>query len=1346
MAALCLRAQLPLAGATVPAAGSTAPAFYHLTVENGLSQNAVLSLGQDDRGFMWIGTSNGLNRYDGYRFRVYQSRSDDSSSLSNNNIISILIDSRQRMWVGTYAGLNQYHPKKDEFSHVPLPAGNNVPFHCLYEDRQGTVWVGSGEGLYTLEADGNQALLKPYALPTEGTVSKKPDVRAVMEDRNGNLWVGTTTGLVLMRNNSVHPSFAVFRHDPAQPGSLTADFVTTVAEDRQGKIWVGTLNSGVNVLDISSGQFQHLQSGRELVHNNIRKILITRSGLIWVGTQEGISLLREDLQPAQQLQQSDQNPESLSQNSIHALYEDVAGNIWAGTYFGGVNYTYAINTEFHVLRKKDQPQYLNNNVISSMVEDGQQNIWIGTEGGGLNYYDHKSGLFTIYKYDAQNPHSIGSNLIKVVYKDWQGQIWAGTHGGGLNLFDPASKKFRRYLYKENDPSSLNSEILSIYEDSKGRFWVGSTQGIQLFNKTQNGLDSASVRFQNAGVMKATAYYFLEDEKRRLWISTSEGLYVLERDAFRKITDDVVNSIHQDRQFRIWLGMRKGGLARYQEETGQLDMFNQPGKIGTRNIMGILEDNMGNLWLSSDNGLIRYNPQQDQAQVFSVSDGLAGKSFNYNSFLKDSHGQFYFGGFNGITYFLPEEIQSNQKAANIVFTDLRLFNEPVEPGGSGDVLKNSIAFTDGLTLRYNQDVVSFEFALLNYIKSNKNSFAYKLEGYDNDWIYTSVPRASYTNLPTGSFTFLVKGANNDGVWSSTIRMSVTILPPFWLTWWAYIIYILAAAGIVFLVVRYFFLGALLKKEEELHQVKLNFFTNISHEIRTHLTLIMAPVDKMLESDQTGHFVKQQLHGVKHNANRLLKLVSELMDFRKAETNNLKLSVGKQDLVAFLEDIYNSFRDVSIRKNISFSFLHNRESLPLYFDKEQLEKVFFNLLANAVRFTPENGSVLVEIIEQDKTVVINVVDNGRGIAAEHLDKIFTNFFQVADHGVQNTGYGIGLALAKTIVTLHHGDISAESVPATTTSEGRTTFRVMLLKGKDHFTEVELRDGDRAAESRQPLTLPVHAEPAHPLEEVEAGPRQQTLLVVEDHAELRQMIREIFEGRFTILEAADGKQGLEMAQAEIPDLIISDIMMPEMDGLELCRILKTDSRSSHIPVILLTARSTQNDKISGLEEGADLYITKPFSAKVLDLSARNLMTARERLREKVKQQLSSIKGPSDVFNEKKELLNQLDKQYLEDVVAYVEENLDNPDFGVDMLSRHLAMSVPVMYKKIKALTKMSVNDFIKSIRLRRAAELLQEQRLNVNEIAMEVGFKDRRYFSQEFRKQYGKTPREFRPNDEG
>lgn len=1311
-------------------------AFRHLTVENGLSQNAVIAISQDSHGFLWMGTPNGLNRYDGYRIRQFQSRPNDSTTLSTSSVLAILHDSRKDLWIGCFDGLNRYDERLDRFNRIKSPIQKSVAFYALYEDTQGRIWAGTDHGLFYIDPAQPQQL-QPVLLPGQQGIDQQWNVRAILQDRKGQLWVGTTTGLLQMSRPGISTGILHYKHQPGTPTSISADFVTTLAEDRYGKLWVGTHSNGLNAFDANTKTFTRFlhTNGPSIISNTIRKVLIDKQGQLWIGTQEGVSILDETGRHLQSYQQNDRDPASLSHNSVHNLFQDRSDNIWIGTWFGGINYTYAVNTRFHTIHKKDEPGHLNNNVISSIAEDEKKNLWIGTEGGGLNYYDRNSGLFTSYRYNPNDPNSIGSNLIKVVYRDWQGQIWCGTHGGGLNLFNPATRQFTRYLYEANNPLYLNAEIVGIYEDSRGHLWVGSTLGLKLYDKTAQGLVPLQTPLTQHPLFAQTAKYFFEDDKKRMWISTYSGLYLASNDSIRKITDNITNCIMQDKAGQLWMGLQQNGLARFDEKSQQLAYHNQPEKISNRNIFGILEDNQQNLWLSSDNGLLKYQPKQDQLQLFTVSDGLAGNAFNFNSFFKDSKGDLYFGGFNGITWFSPDKIAVNPAAGNIVLTGLKLFNKPVQPLDSTGLLKENITSISQLTLKHNQNVITLEFALINYIKSNKNSYAYKLKGYDKDWVYTTTPLASYVNLPAGDYDFLVKGANNDGVWSEPVTLSIEVLPPFWNTWWAWIIYTLLAVGIIFLFSRYIFLRELFKKEDQLHQVKLNFFTNISHEIRTHLTLIMAPVEKMQDSEETSSFARQQLDSIRKNANRLLKLVSELMDFRKAETGHLKLQVAQQDYIPFLEDIYNSFRDISLQKNISTSFIFDGQALPLWFDKEQLEKVFFNLLTNAVRFTPANGQIIVQVTETPTEAVVKVIDNGRGIAAEYLDKVFTNFFQVDDHGLQNTGYGIGLALARNIVSLHKGSITAESIPATGDQPGNTTFIVRLLKGNQHYGNQVVNTGAgtpltaATVQGTDHYTLPAGTDPHQPA----------TLLIVEDNVELRHIIREKFAAQFTILEAADGMAGWELAIAEIPDIIISDVMMPQMDGYELCRRLKTDQRTSHIPVILLTARSTQTDQVSGLETGANLYITKPFSTKVLALHVRNLLQARDNWRRIFQHQFGA--GIPPVTPPVQEpLVNTVEQEFLQQVIGIVEENLDNQDFGVEMLSRKVAMSAPILYKKIKAVSNMSVNDFIKSIRLKKAAELLRGKEHNVFEVSQAVGYNDRKYFSREFKKQYGVTPSEY------
>ncbi|WP_276484318.1 hybrid sensor histidine kinase/response regulator transcription factor [Paraflavitalea pollutisoli] len=1329
---LLLIALLPQAST----ANAQQTAFRHITVENGLSQNAVIAISQDSHGFMWMGTPNGLNRYDGYRIRQFQSRPADSTTLSTSSVLSILHDSRKQLWIGCFDGLNRYDERLDRFFRVKLPIQKSVAFYALYEDMQGRIWAGTDHGLFYVDPAQPQHL-QPVLLPGQQQIDQQWNVRALLQDRKGRLWVGTTTGLLQMSQPGIVAGIMHYRHEPGNPASISADFVTTLAEDRYGKLWVGTHSHGLNAFDGNTGSFTRFlhTNTPSIISNTIRKVLIDKQGQLWIGTQEGLSILDETGRHLQSYQQNDMDPASLSHNSVHHLFQDKSDNIWIGTWFGGINYTYAVNTRFNILHKKDKPGHLNNNVISSITEDEKKNLWIGTEGGGLNYYDRNSGYFTSYRHNPNDPHSIGSNLIKVVYRDWQGQIWCGTHGGGLNLLDPIKRTFTRYLYEANNPLYLNAEIVGLYEDSRGHLWVGSTMGLKLYDKTPQGLVQAQTPLSQHPLFKQTAKYFLEDDKNRMWVSTYSGLYLIVNDSVRKVTDNITNCILQDKAGQVWLGLQQNGLARYEEKSRQLEYHNQPEKIGSRNIFGILEDNQQNLWLSSDNGLLKYHPRQNQLQLFTVSDGLAGNAFNFNSYFKDSKGDFYFGGFNGITWFSPDKIVVNPTAGNIVLTGLKLFNNPVQPLDSTGLLKESITSLRQLTLRHNQNVINLEFALINYIKSNKNNYAYKLKGYDKDWVYTTTPLASYVNLPSGDYDFLVKGANNDGVWSEPLTLSIEVLPPFWNTWWAWILYTLLAAGIIFLFSRYIFLRELFKKEDELHQVKLNFFTNVSHEIRTHLTLIMAPVEKMQDSEETGSFARQQLDSIRKNANRLLKLVSELMDFRKAETGHLKLQVAQNDYISFLEDIYNSFRDISIQKNISTSFIFDGQQLPLWFDKEQLEKVFFNLLTNAVRFTPANGNIILQVIETPTEAIVQVIDNGRGISAEHLDKVFTNFFQVDDHGLQNTGYGIGLALAKNIVSMHKGSITAESIPATGDQPGSTTFIVRLLKGYQHYgSQVVANDAGSPAPLVPTASNDPHAQLSRP-----ATLQPATLLIVEDNIELRHIIREKFAAQFTILEATDGLAGWETAIAEIPDIIISDVMMPQMDGFELCRRLKTDPRTSHIPVILLTARSTQTDQVSGLETGANLYITKPFSTKVLELNVRNLLQARDSWQRLFQYRFDPAPPPMDPAVQEP-IVNTVEQEFLKQVISIVEDNLDNQHFGVDMLSRKVAMSAPILYKKIKAVSNMSVNDFIKSIRLKKAAELLRGKDHNVFEVSQAVGYNDRKYFSREFKKIYGVTPSEY------
>lgn len=1368
--------------------------FQHMTVEDGLSHNAVLAVVQDHQGFTWYGTRYGLNRYDGRRFKIYRHHPDDSTSLPDNQVMALFRDRHNTLWVGTSGGLAWYDPANDRFERMQLLAGRQTNVNCIYEDSKGRLWVGGNNGLYLRENNGFRFITPPSIA---GYV-----VRCVYEDREGNTWIGTNNGLTRFNSKDT----TLFRHEEGNAASLSMNFVTTVTEDAAGKLWIGTQTGGINIYDPGSRTFSAL-SQPGIVNNIVRRIVRDKNGRMWIGTQEGLSIVDPVTMANQNYQHEPGNTESLSQNSIHSIYLDHTGSMWLGTYFGGVNMVHPYGTAFTSWPARPNGSGLSNNVISRIIEDAQHNLWMGTEGGGLNHYNRQTGHFTYYKHDPANPASIGSNLVKVVYEDKDRHIWAGTHGGGLNLLLP-NGSFRRYFYNNGDPGTFSREVTALLEDDQGRFWVGTNDRLHIMHRYGNELVKEKDSALAGPVEKFSVRCIFQDSRQRVFVGTISGLFVLEGSVMRLLRPGYINSIEEDSKHHIWVSMYFGGLLKYDAGLQNAVHYTEKNGLPNSNVLGLLEDAQQKLWISTDNGLVKLDPQRNTMQVYTTSDGIAGNVFNYNSFLEDSKGEFYFGGYNGITSFFPGNILTNTQAAPLLFTGLRLFNAPVSIGGNDGLLTRDMSQTKALHFRHDQEVFTLEFALLNFVKSGKNRYAYRLEGADRGWIETDNPAVTYTNLSSGHYTFWVKGANNDGVWSKPVAMEITILPPFWRTWWAYCLYALLLGLLFFMISRFFFLRALLRKEEELHQVKLNFFTHVSHEIRTHLTLLMAPVEKMTDSLKKDDPLQSSLSQLRNNADRLLKLVSELMDFRKAETHHLKLHVGEQDLVPFLNNIYTSFRQQSLDRQISISFTHDTEQAPLYFDREQLEKVFFNLLGNAFKFTPNGGRIQLHLARQRNTVVITVTDNGRGIAPEYLGKLFTNFFQVQDHGVQNTGYGIGLALSRNIVEQHKGALTVESEPAAGVKEGHTCFTVTLLQGVKHFEGTQhvvdgataepafdahaaLQEGPATAKASgtasPPDTMPVSlqvtgvqestmdkttqqspsAKPARqPLANSESGPNETidpaitgagaqaptstvgqeqeaaaetpfTIHIVEDNAELRALIRDTFAGHYHILESSNGAEGLETATAQIPDLVISDVMMPGMDGLQFCQVLKTDQRTSHIPVVLLTAKSSQADHVSGLETGADLYLTKPFSTKVLQLNVRNLLASREKMRERFGRQLHTGATPLAINGA---MPNSIDTAFLDRVIALTDEHMDNPEFGVDMLAKKVAMSQPVLYKKLKALTGMSVNDFIKSLRLKKAAELIRSRQYTVYQVSYMVGYNDSKYFSKEFKKQFGKTPSAF------
>lgn len=1321
-------------------------AFKHLNVENGLSQSSVLSIAQDGKGFMWFGTRFGLNKYDSQSFKVYNHQNGNPKSLSFSSYLSTILALKDgTLLIGTSQGLNKYNEAGDDFDCYKHNdnASNSISasaINCIFQDKQNRVWIGTSNGLNLL----NQK--ERYTFKRFFYQKKQPlKIYTIAEDHSGALWLSTSNGLMRMVFKNGKSYLTYFKQFSEALNSAIDNHITSMAEDRENNLWIATKQTGISKLNLSTRNITNYRysslNPKGISSNNIRKIILDREGKLWIGSLHGINIYDPATKSFSTLQNEPENPSSLSQNSVYDIYQDRQGIIWVGTYYGAINMVYPNYTPFKVYRSTTAANGLSSNVISSIMEDQNQNLWIGTEGEGLNYYDRKNNTFIRYKYNPNNSKSLSANLVKAVIRDKKNRIWVGTHYGGLNLFQPETKTFVRYNSSKNDTSSLSSdEITSVFEDSYGRFWVGTNGGLNTFNATTGKF----IRNRLNGLSDAVLNIF-EDTKRSLWVATNSGLYQLKKDSSRFIGRvaaapeilkyNEVSCLTEDKDGYLLIGTLRNGLFKLDAAHHRYIRITAADGLPSNNIMGILEDDFRNLWITTDKGLCKYNPKQKTFKTYNTKDGLPGNEFNYKSFLKDSKGAFFFGGLSGMVSFYPNEIKENKNTPPVIFTGLKLFNKTVNLSDQGGPLKQNISTLKSITFSSDQNVFAIDFTLLNFIKADKNHYAYKLDGFEKNWNYVDIPSASYTNLSPGNYTLMVKGTNNDGLWTNTIStIQIKVLPPFYRTWWAYLIYFGVFAGISIVFVRYLLIRAVLKTEKEVNEHKLEFFTNISHEIRTPLTLIVGPLDKLIENAKDDPALNRDLQPIKNNADRLMNLVTELLDFRKAESGKMTLHVSPGDIVKFCREIFLAFQNMAISKNIDYIFETTPPEFELYFDKVQMEKVLFNLLSNAFKFTPNHGKISLKIYQENQNINILICDNGKGIPFENQAGLFTNFYQA--NANSTIGTGLGLSLSKSIVELHHGEITFSSTPQNEKTFGATCFTVSLKTGKAHFNSTDLISDyvyyDDAANYSTPATPAGYLTEENIIALPVAEKERKSILLVEDNEDVRAFIKNALKDQYSIYESENGATGLACALELIPDLIISDVMMPVMDGLELCRKLKTDESTSHIPVVLLTARSAYVHQINGFENGADAYIMKPFNLKILELNIQNLLTARETLKQKFAQVIT--------LEPKNLVINTTEQNFLNKIIQVIEDRIADPDFDVPALASAIGMSQPVLYKKIRALTDLSVNDFIKSLRIKRAAQLLKQGSGNIAEIAYAVGFSDRKYFSSEFKKHFGKTPSEF------
>jgi signal transduction histidine kinase/ligand-binding sensor domain-containing protein/DNA-binding response OmpR family regulator len=1343
--------------------------FSHLDISKGLSNNQITCIYKDSKGFLWFGTMSGLNRFDGYTFKVFRHDLRDTTSINDNYIYKITEDREGRLWINTHNGFAVLDTKTETFKrdYADILQKLEVPFQSItgiFRDNMENIWfLQTQEGLAKIEnKSGKTSVIKHLANDTNSLYSH--NISDIATDNMNNTWIIHQNGVLERMDEKTGK---INYRNYALKGNTLLTYNLFI--DNENDLWIfSNLPEGLYYFKASDKTiFNITQKSKtwKLNNNNVRGIVQDNNGILWIGTDHGgINLLDKNKNEILHLLNSPDDETSLAQNSITSLYKDKAGIIWVGTFKKGISYFHENIVRFkHLKNQINNTKSLSFDDVNCFAEDNLGNLWIGTNGGGLLYYNRAKETFTQYKHSPANPYSISNDVIVSLFIDHKKRLWIGTYFGGLNYFE--NNRFYHFKHKPQDPASLSDDrVWYIFEDSRKQMWIGTLGGgLDLFDREKKIFKHYKVG-DSASVHSNFIISIIEDREKKLWIGMAYGIdvfdpktgqftHILQNNNTGSLSNNNIITIMEDSRGFIWVGTREG-LNLYDRKTKTFRVFREDEGLPDNTILTLVEDNNRNLWISTPNGIsnlvITHKPNENEYSFFiknyDESDGLQGKEFNEKAAFKTNRGEIIFGGANGLNIFKPEEIKINVNTPTIVFTDLQIFNKSIKVNERVEgriILNRAIADTKEITLKHSENIISIEFAALSYIHPEKNKYSYMLEGFNKTWITTDskVRKATYTNLDPGEYTFRVKASNNDDFWNEEgISLKITILPPFWRTKTAFLLYFLTIASILMLSRRILLDRARMKfnleqerieaqRLHELDMLKIKFFTNISHEFRTPLTLIITPIEKLLKNAKEPDLQKQYTM-IYRNAWRLLNLVNQLLDFRRMEVQEFKLNPAPAEIISFIKSVTYSFSDLSEKKNINLSVTTNIKEFITSFDQDKLEKILFNLLSNAFKFTPERGSITVDVkvVEQEniaatkeKFIQIKVTDTGIGIAKDKHEKIFERFFQNDIPGnMVNQGSGIGLALTKEFVKLHNGTVTLESEP-----EKGSCFTVWI-------PAIESAEADLVT---PPITENISINPdVHKGERIafEKDSKKAMLLLVEDNDDFRFYLKDNLKAFYNITEARNGEEGLNLAFSFVPDLIVSDVMMPVMDGMELCKKVKTDKRTSHIPVILLTAKGGDDQKLEGFETGADDYIIKPFNFEILQSRIKNLISQRDSMRKAFVKKVEI--EPSEIT------VTPLDEKLIRKAIDLVEKNISNPDFSVEELSRELGMSRVHLYKKLLSITGKTPIEFIRTIRLKRAAQLLKKSQLTVSEIAYQVGFNNPKYFTKYFKAEYNVLPSQF------
>jgi len=1344
--------------------------FKHLTNNDGLSQNLVLSVVQDREGYMWFGTKDGLNKYDGYQFTVYQNESNNPNSISSNYITELFIDSNGKLWVGTENGIvNIYNSASQSFQRILLPIAqskskNSEVINSIAQDKNGDIWIGTiGNGIFKIpflnqKHDPNK--IKQY----HNDISEKYQfcsnvIKKLFFDDQGILWIGTDKGLNRMDPKT--ESISSFYFDVKQPNAPKNDndfSISAITKGDNNQLWLGTRTGLVkfNTLDNSYKVFPHHLSVFRYGWEEINEIVKDNHDYLWLATPRELMRFHTKTLKYESIKNDPLKPESISYNSISSLFLDRTNILWIGTTGMGIDFYDPKANKFGFLKRKNTDNSrITGFSIRSVLEENDRYVWISAE--VLYRWDRETGELKSFETNATNLNDFGNTNICSMIKSRDGKLWFASMEG-LFVYDPMTEKTRQFKYESNNPSGIpHKGVAAVFEDKNGFIWIVTDNFLSKMVDREKGIFK-HYKYQNNSkydAMIRCAIY--EDNKNQFWLGTKNGLLVFDKNkelfySYRNnpekpnsLSNNQVNAIFPDPvnpEDFLWIGT-SGGLNLFEINKQSFTHFTQNEGLPNNVIYGILSDSQDNLWLSTNKGISKYNLKTKKFRNYDREDGLQSNEFNTGAVFKSSKGELFFGGINGLNYFFPDQINDNPFQPPISITGVKVYSQSKKNEGT-EVRNLVVNPNEKINFTSRDEIIIFEFSALDFTAPGKNKYAYKLENFNENWIYINNSRtATFTHLPSGNYTLKVKGSNNDDVWNTEgVSIPIRVLSHWSGTWWAYISYLLLFLLLMYIIRKYEMKRIEMKKNIEVEQKEYNtlkvidqlksrFFANISHEFRTPLTLISGYAENLMEA-LPSNYSKKQVAGIDRNAKNLLKLINELLDISKLEAGKMTLDLSQQNIVLYLKNLFFSLESFTDKRNISLNFISDEMDIQVVFDAEKMERIIMNIVSNALKFTPENGEINLTIQQKNNNYIsICICDNGIGIEQDAISNIFNRFYQADNSDTRlYEGTGIGLALVKELVELHEGTVKAFRNEELTGQKG-TTISIELPLGA-----VSKINTKNTVEIEHENANGLRGNKKNQLQIPDLKFDKKIILLVEDNLSIRTFIKNLLQSTYKIIEANNGEEGIEQAKRMIPDIIITDVMMPKIDGIAMVHMLRDDEKTSHIPIIILSGKATLEDKLIGLETGIEAYLTKPFSVKELQIIINNLIQQREQIREKYQNKF--------VVSSEEIPLSSIDQQFLEKTIQHIKDNLENTSFSVEQLADKICLSPSQLNRKLQALIDQAPGQLIRNIRLQRAAELIKQNSGSLADICFQTGFNDQAYFSRAFKSQFGCSPSAYKKDN--